>query len=380
MSVIGRSAGRSAVAAAAYRLGERLHEQETDRTHDYTRRSGVVTTLALAPEDAPQWAREPEALWNAASAADTRRNSQIAREWELALPAAVSAEEREGIARDFAHELVDRYRVGVTVAIHEPGRGDDRNHHAHFLMTTRRISEDGLGEKVRELVTKNTGAQEVAYLRGYACGLINDALERSGSDERVDHRNFSDRGIAREPTMHLGPKSAAMERRGMESERGDFNREVAERNAEREQLDRLVSELAALDAEIAREQQERVLGEGFVAFEPQAPDLPVADPEIPASGISEVAARIDEAWPPLMPDAPAEDMQVQAEAASFTADIEQQGEVREVEQEGGLSWWQRGAQFVAQAIDQAREYVRGTWERISREDKDRDIEPDIGPG
>jgi hypothetical protein len=362
MGVIGRSAGRSAVAAAAYRLGERLHEQETDRTHDYTRRHGVVTWFGIAPEHSPAWGTDAERLWNAVHARDGRSNAQLAREWELALPAAVSADDREGIARAFAQELVDRYGAAVTVAIHEPGRGDDRNFHAHIMMTTRRMGEDGLGEKIRELVTKNTGAQEVRYLREYACDLINGALERIGLEERVDHRSFEERGIEREPTTHLGPKAAAMERRGVESDRGDVNRETADRN----QLDQLVTELAALDEEIAREQQARVFGEGFEWFEPHPIELDPLDPET---------------WPQLTPDAGAEEIQVSADAAPFAHDIEERGHVREIEQDGGLTWWERSAQLVMDAFDQARGYARDTWERfVGREDRDRDIDngPDMG--
>ena len=252
---ISRSAGRSVVAAAAYRLGDRLHDRAADEIHDYRRRSGIEQAFGVVPDRA-QWARDAGALWNAAELRETRRNATLARECELALPAGVGKDERARIAFDFAQELTTRYGVAASVAIHRPGRGDDRNFHAHILFTTRRVGEDGLGEKTRELDARATGPQEIAYLREFAADLINASLARTGSGERVDHRSFEERGIERAPTTHLGPKAAAMERRGVESDRGDVNRETADRN----QLDQLVTELAALDAEIAREQQRRLDG------------------------------------------------------------------------------------------------------------------------
>jgi hypothetical protein len=202
---ISRSAGRSAVAAAAYRIGESLHDERTDITHDYTRRKGVEESFIIAPANAPDWTNDPERLWNAAEAAENRCNSRTAREAELALPHEVGMKGREQITRDFAEHLADRYGVAVMVALHEPSKhGDDRNYHAHILFTTRRMNGDGLGEKTRELDDKKTGVAEILHIREYAADLINDALEKTGSGERVDHRSFKDRGIDQEPTEHLG--------------------------------------------------------------------------------------------------------------------------------------------------------------------------------
>jgi MobA/MobL family len=205
-----------------------------------------------------------------------RETIERAREYELALPASVSAQQREAITRAFAQELVLRYGVAVTTAIHEPSRyGDDRNFHAHILSTTRRMEVDGLGKKTRILDDIKTGPQEVLYLRGYACELINDALERAGVDERVDHRSLEARGVDREATEHLGSTASEMERNGQASEKGDRNREIEEDNRKR---DKLVEELAAIDAEIAAE-EERLLDERY--GDADYPDLesPVQDPD-----------------------------------------------------------------------------------------------------
>lgn len=252
---VSRSAGRSAVAAAAYRLGARIEDERAQLVHDYRARSGVEVSFTVAPVDAPGWALVPERLWNAAEIAERRVNSTLAREVELALPAAVDPDARRAITEAFAAELVERYGVAVSVAIHRPSRdGDDRNHHAHILFTTREMTPTGLGAKTRVLDDRTTGPKEVIHLRALACDLINEALEDAGSDERVDHRSFEARGIDQEATQHLGPSASEMERRGATTDRGDENRAVQERNAERRELDSLVAELAELDAEIYREQ------------------------------------------------------------------------------------------------------------------------------
>ena len=116
--------------------------------HDYTAKRGVEACFILAPDDAPSWAQDRAALWNAAEARETRSNSVTAREWELALPSEISDAARIEIARAFAQQLVERYGVAADVAIHAPHReGDQRNHHAHILTTTRVLSAEGLTDK-----------------------------------------------------------------------------------------------------------------------------------------------------------------------------------------------------------------------------------------
>src|ERR1700688_4816938 len=275
---VSRSVGRSAVAAAAYRLGDCLHDERLGETYDYTRRSGIVKGVTGVADKAPDWVHDPETLWSRAEAAETRINSQVAREYELALPSAVSADEREGIARSFAQGLVNRYGVAATVAIHEPSRyGDDRNFHAHILSTTRKIGPEGFGEKTRVLDDRKTGPQEIVFVRQYAAELINDALERAGLDERVDARSFEARGIDREPTEHLGPTASELERQGKASDKGDRNREITEANRK---IDELVDELAVIDAESAAE-EERLLEERFGRAEDVETD--VSDVESPGS-------------------------------------------------------------------------------------------------
>src|SRR5579885_2185844 len=108
VKLISRSSGRTAIAAAAYRAGARLHDEQLDQTYDYTRRRGIETSFIVAPDNAPEWAYHLERLWNEAQAKDTRKNSCLARECELALPSVLDATDREQIARNFALHLVER--------------------------------------------------------------------------------------------------------------------------------------------------------------------------------------------------------------------------------------------------------------------------------
>lgn len=232
VKTIKRSAGRSATAAAAYRAGELIACEREGRVHDYHRKLGVQEAFILAPEDAPDWARDRQALWNAAEARETRTNSVTAREWELALPAELDAAERRVLVMGFARELVARYGVAADVAIHAPHRdGDQRNHHAHVLTTTRVLTAEGLTDKTRVLDAKATGGPEIEAMRARWAELQNLALERQGHEVRVDHRSLAAQREAalaeghalraeeldRAPEIKLGPAASAIERREMQA-------------------------------------------------------------------------------------------------------------------------------------------------------------------
>lgn len=228
VKTVKRSAGRSATAAAAYRSASVIECDREGRMHDYTAKRGVEACFILAPVDAPDWVQDRAALWNAAEARETRSNSVTAREWELALPSEISDATRIEITRAFAQALVERYGVAADVAIHAPHReGDQRNHHAHILTTTRVLSAGGLTDKTRILDAASTGGPEIEAMRGVWAELQNHALELAGQVERVDHRSLEvQREVAlslgdalkaeeldREPELKLGPAANAIERR-----------------------------------------------------------------------------------------------------------------------------------------------------------------------
>jgi len=235
---ISRSAGRSVVAAAAYRAGQELTDERQGLTHDYTRKQGVEDAFIVAPDGA-DWARDRNALWNAAEAAEKRKDAKTGREYELALPAELDAGARAALARDFARELVARYGVVADVAIHEPGReGDNRNHHAHILTTTRMAGAEGLGAKTRVLDVASTASAEIEHMRGVWAHQVNMALERHQVEQRVDHRSLERQGKEQEPTRHMGVSATALERQAAReipvrdpvTDLGKQNAEIRERN------------------------------------------------------------------------------------------------------------------------------------------------------
>jgi len=213
VKTVSRSTGRSAVAAAAYRTGDTLTNERDGRHHDYTRRSGVDGSFIMAPTGC-DWALDRSRLWNTAEQTEKRSNSVTAREYVLALPAELDATERSDLARAFAGALVERYGVAADVALHAPSReGDERNHHAHILTTTREVEPDGLGKKTRILDAAKTGGPEIESLRELWAMQCNEALERHNKPARVDHRSYERQGVEKMPTLHLGPTSVTIERK-----------------------------------------------------------------------------------------------------------------------------------------------------------------------
>ena len=191
VKTISRADGRSAISAAAYRSAELIYCDREGRSHDYTRKRGVEYLQIVSPESAPEWAQDRASLWNHAEAAEKRKNAVTAREWEIALPAELDAEDRKALALTFANDLVVRFGVVADVAVHAPHRdGDQRNHHAHILTTTRRIEADGFTTKTRELDNRKLGSQNIIDMRKHWANLQNEALERAGSIDRVDHRSL----------------------------------------------------------------------------------------------------------------------------------------------------------------------------------------------
>lgn len=241
VKTLNRAAGRSAVAAVAYRAAVRLHDDRADKGHDYRRKArGVAFTAILAPKGAPAWASERGALWNGAEAAENRKNSVTAREVLISLPHELDDQQRAELAAGFAGRLVERYGVAVDLAIHRPDRkGDNRNHHAHLMMTTRRLGPEGFGEKTRELDDiKKRGPEEIEAIRQLWEDEQNHALERAGLPERVTRLSLKAQGIEREPEPKIGPSANAIMRRGEPSRRGGLVLEVRKRNTMRQNMAR----------------------------------------------------------------------------------------------------------------------------------------------
>lgn len=215
---ISRKEGRSSTGAAAYRSAARIHDLRTGEIFDFTRKRGVMHREIVVPDDAPVWALDRQALWNAAEKAETRKNSTVGREFEVALPSELGAHARQALVMNFARELVARHGMAVDVAIHAPHRhGDQRNYHAHLLCSTRRLTGEGFKEKTRELDDLRKGPAEITRWRMRWEDLQNEFLAEHGFSARVDHRSLKDQGIDRVPTHHKGPAVVGMERRGLET-------------------------------------------------------------------------------------------------------------------------------------------------------------------
>lgn len=238
---IARKSGQSAVAAAAYRSGENLVDERTGEVHDYTRRFGVLHAEVVMPDaGGPEWTRQE--LWNAAEAAEKRKDGRTARKIEMALPSDMTDAQRLELSRAWAGELANRYGVAVDFAIHLPDKeGDQRNHHVHMMMTTRRIDRDGLSEKAH-LELSNTdqkarglavGDAAIRELRHAMAERFNRECARMGVPLSADARSYAERGIELVPTKHVGVHATNMQRRGVASERSAEQEAIRQDNAER---------------------------------------------------------------------------------------------------------------------------------------------------
>lgn len=258
VSIIGRGKGRSAVACAAYRAGEVIADKRYGKTHDYTRRRGILSTGVIAPEAAPEWASDRHHLWNELETFERRKDAQLAREFVLGLPHQLDNEQQAEIMREFiARELTARGLV-ADWSIHAPNRaGDERNHHAHIMVAIRSIDADGFHDKKDRSL--NSPLQLQQWRQSWA-EIQNAAFERlqikdsDGAALRVDHRSLEDQGLNLEPTVHMGVHATAMERRGLTTEIGDNNRAVRAANAQAAQSKRrdLLRERIEADIEHGR--------------------------------------------------------------------------------------------------------------------------------
>lgn len=273
---ISRSAGRSATGAAAYRSGERIHDERTEIDHDYTRKRGVEHEEIITPPGSPDWATDREKLWNAAEAAENRKDSRVAREYEVAIPKELSKEQGIELVRTFAKEISERYGVTVDLAVHKDHRTDWQgqekgfeSYHAHLMSTTRVMDKDGLGEKAsielsdtkRHSLGLCKGSEEIDKVREMWEKTANYYLEREGHEHRIDRRTLKEQGIEREPTKHLGPQATYLERQGTHTEIGDANRRIElayERGiADRAELSRTNPQIIELDTDLKKALEER---------------------------------------------------------------------------------------------------------------------------
>lgn len=262
VKIIGRSSGRSSVGAAAYRAGEKLENERDGRTHDYTRKDGVVHTEIMTPENAPEWAKDREKLWNEVERAEKSIDAQLCREVEIALPSELTPEQQKELVRDYVKENFVDHGMIADVAIHDKGDG---NPHAHILLTMREVDREGNWQQKckKEYELDKDGNKQRLPSGNYKCRKVetndwnkkeslekwregwektaNHHLEKAGHEARIDRRSLKDQGIDREPQIHEGraaqiQKKEAQRGKSVELDRSKLNREIKERNAEYKKL------------------------------------------------------------------------------------------------------------------------------------------------
>ena len=242
---ISRSSGRSAVASIAYRAGIAITDERLGKTYDYTKRHGVLWTGLATPNDVKVDRNE---LWNLAEKSENRSNSRTAREIVINIPhELMQGDQGTGnmLAHEFASQLSKKYQVAVDVAVHAPDKqGDNRNFHAHLLLTTRKLEQDRHGNikltDKSQLEMSNTqlkqagllsNQDELKEIRKAWADLTNDYLAEHGIDERIDHRSHKDRGLDTLPTVKMGWQATELERKGIRTDVGNKNRDIKAYNA-----------------------------------------------------------------------------------------------------------------------------------------------------
>ena len=258
VQVISRGKGKSAVAAAAYRAGETLTNNYDGITHNYTRKRGVIHTEILLPDHAPCEYADRAVLWNAVEKIEKAENAQLAREFEIALPAEFTHEQNIALAREYAQRTFVDEGMCADFFFHDKGDG---NPHFHLMLTMRPLNENGTwGGKQKKLYTLDNDGNKIydPIKRQYKCrsipstdwnkhanadkwrkiweDMVNAESERLGFDFRIDRRSYAEQGIEKIPTVHMGAAASQMEQRGIRTERGDQNREIEITNKEIRQL------------------------------------------------------------------------------------------------------------------------------------------------
>ena len=271
IKIVSRGKGKSAVAAAAYRSGEKLTNEWDGLTHDYTKKGGVVHSEILLPAHAPPTFSDRSTLWNSVELSEKSNNAQLAREVEIALPVELSREEQTRLVREYCSSQFVSKGMIADFNLHDTGGG---NPHAHILLTMRPLDEKGAwlpkskkeyvldenGEKIRlpsgryktrkvDLVDWNNRENAEVWRRAWA-DLANEFLERNDCPERIDHRSYERQGIEQIPTVHVGVSATQMEKKGIVTERGELNRNIKAANRILREIRRLVRGLKDWIAEL----------------------------------------------------------------------------------------------------------------------------------
>lgn len=246
--IIGRTEGRSAVAAAAYRATCKLDDRTTGESFDFTRKEKALWTEILTNGDVPEWATNREELWNSCEEKENRRNSQFCRSFDIAFPREFDQSTNKKLIEKWVFDNYVSRGLVADICSHAPhvdrksGKTND-NYHVHVLVTTRKMNKDGWAEKDRE----GNDRQFLKKVRKSWADIVNAEFERRGMSERIDERTLKDQGIDREPQQHQGVTATAMERKGKEVRRKKYKVLQEDQTAKRPELPAEVTEEEVLD-------------------------------------------------------------------------------------------------------------------------------------
>ncbi len=249
-----RSKSPPTTAQAAYQSGERLFDERTHRTKSYTEKRGIIYTEIMLPDNAPKEFADRNTLWNAVEKSETNWNAQTARIIEIALPKELPLETGLEMIRQHCREQFVSKGMIADIAIHDPDP-PGHNPHAHVMLTMRAMDEQGrwlpksrreyeLDEegnrirdqngkwKFRKVFTTDWDSRDNAEKwRQSWEDIQNRYLEAADRPERISMKSYERQGIDQIPTVHMGPAVSAMERRGIETDIGNLNREIRKTNA-----------------------------------------------------------------------------------------------------------------------------------------------------
>ena len=290
IKIISRGKGKSAVASAAYRAGEKITNEREGLTHDYSRKKGIEHVEIMLPEHAPKEFLYRSVLWTSVEKIEKAKNAQLAREIEVALPKELTAEQNINLVREYIKNNFTSQGMCADLAIHDK---KDGNPHCHIMLTTRPLKDNGeWGEKEKKdyaydehgkripLIDPHTGQQKVdkrnrkqwkrVYIQANDWNnsanaedwrekwgqSVNALLVKENHIDRIDHRSYKRQGVDKIPTIHFGVSASQMERKGIRTERGNHNRQVDTLNKEIRQLKARINKLSNwIDEEMRKPEQ-----------------------------------------------------------------------------------------------------------------------------
>lgn len=269
ISMISRGKSKSAVASAAYISCEKIKNEWDGVTHDYHNKKGLLHSEIFLLENIPKEFQNRSFLWNSVELNEKASNAQLARNFIIALPKELSFEENKKLITEFIQENIVSKGMIADLAIHDESNEGNNNIHAHIMTTLRPINEKGQwqakskkeyilddeGNKILnkngkpktrkvELTDWNNKGNAEKWRESFA-EICNIYLERNNLEKRVDHRSFERQGIEEIPTIHLGASASALERKGIETDKGNINREIKKHNSLVKAIKERISELTS---------------------------------------------------------------------------------------------------------------------------------------